>query len=262
MRNGDGDKIQSVGRALETLEIIAEEGEMGVTDLGRRLGVHKATASRLASTLAEHGLIERDPRTDRYRLGFTLIYLAGAAMSDLDLVTTGRPIVQELAAQTRETVNLGVAHADSVVCIDQATGTSAIVSVSWVGRRTPLHCTSNGKVLLAWMGEPEVKRLLAGPLEARTARTIIDPKALMADLAEVRARGYAQTIEELEEGLNAVAAPVRRADGEVVAALTVSGPAFRMRPIDLPRVARDTVEAATAISRRLGFSTRQAAGLR
>lgn len=257
MRNEGTGNIQSVSRALESLEIIAEEGEIGVTDLGKRLGVHKATASRLTATLASHGLIERDPHSDKYRLGLSLIYLAGAAMTGLDLVTTARPIVQGLADQTRETVNLGVAHADAVVCIDQATGTSSIVSVSWVGRQTPIHCTSNGKVLLAWMPPREIDRLLKKPLDQRTPASITDPAKLRTQLEEIRSRGYAQTIEELEEGLNAVAAPVRRADGEVAAALTVSGPAFRIRPIDLPRIARDTMEAAATISRRLGYSSRK-----
>jgi IclR family acetate operon transcriptional repressor len=153
MRNTEGANIQSVSRAVTSLELIAEAGELGVTELGRRLGVHKATASRLASTLAEHGLIERDPATDKYRLGFALIHLAGAAMAGLDLVSTGRPILEDLAERTQETVNLGVLSGDSIVCIDQVTGTRSIVSVSWVGRRTPLHCTSNGKILLAAMTE-------------------------------------------------------------------------------------------------------------
>lgn len=252
-----GGSLQSVNRALRALELIAEEGELGVTELGRRLDVHKATASRLVATLAERGLLERDPITEKYRLGFGLIRLAGAAMASLDLVRVGRPILEDLADKSRETVNLGVLSGDDVVYIDQVTGTRSIVAVSWVGRRTPLHCTSNGKILLANMSENERDRLLARPLDRATPRTLTDPGALRAQLAEIRMKGYAQTTEELEEGLNAVAAPVRRADGEVVAALSVSGPAFRMRPIDLPRVGRLTMESAVAISRRLGYVERR-----
>lgn len=254
MRNTEGANIQSVSRAVTSLELIAEAGELGVTELGRRLGVHKATASRLASTLAEHGLIERDPATDKYRLGFALIHLAGAAMAGLDLVSTGRPILEDLAERTQETVNLGVLSGDSIVCIDQVTGTRSIVSVSWVGRRTPLHCTSNGKILLAAMTEAEQDRLLTIPLQRRTPATMVDLDELRAQLRDVRTRGYAHTREELEEGLSAVAAPVRRADGHVIATLSVSGPSFRMRPVDLPRLGRMTIEAATAISRRLGYA--------
>ncbi len=254
---GDGGNLQSVRRALRALELIAEAGELGVSELGRRLDVHKATASRLIATLSERGIVERDPVTEKYRLGFGLIRLAGAAMAGLDLVRTARPVLEELAERTRETVNLGVLSGDGVVYIDQVTGTRSIVAVSWVGRRTPLHCTSNGKVLLAHLDDVERNQLLGGALERATPNTLTDPSKLRVQLEEIRIRGYAQTMEELEEGLNAVSAPVRRADGEVVAALSVSGPAFRMRPVDLPRMGHLTMEAATAISRRLGFVERR-----
>jgi DNA-binding IclR family transcriptional regulator len=251
--------LQSVRRALWALELIAEAGELGVTELGRLLGVHKATASRLAATLADRGLVERDPLSEKFRLGFGLIRLAGAAMAGLDLVRTAHPILEDLADLSRETVNLGVLSGDAVVYIDQVAGARSIVAVSWVGRRTPLHCTSNGKVLMAHMAEADRERVLAGPLERATEHTVVDPDALRSQLAEVVRRGYATTMEELEEGLNAVAAPIRRADGQVAAALSVSGPAFRMRPIDLPRIARITIDAATAISRRLGYVERRSA---
>ena len=256
MRDAGRSSLQSVTRAIRALELIAEAGELGVTELGRRLDVHKATASRLVATLAEHGLVERDPLSEKYRLGFGLIRLAGAAMAGLDLVQTAHPIVEELADRTRETVNLGVLSGGAVVYVDQVSGTRAIVSVSWVGRRTPLHCTSNGKVLLAYLSEAERERLLAGPLERATPSTIVDKEVLAAQLREIVVRGYAQTMEELEEGLNAVAAPIRQADGHVIAALSVSGPAFRMRPVDLPRIARLTMDAANGVSRRLGFVDR------
>src|SRR3972149_1167197 len=157
--NAEG--LRSVNRALRALELIAEAGELGVTELGRRLGGHKAPASRLAATLARHGLIERDPVNDRYRLGFGLIRLAGAAMAGPGLVSSARPVLEELAEQTRETVTLGVISGDDVVSIDQVTGTRSIVSVSWVGKRTPLHSTSTGKVLLAGLSDAEVDRRLA-----------------------------------------------------------------------------------------------------
>ncbi len=255
MRDEAGPNLQSVRRALRALELISE-GECGVTELGRKLGVHKATASRLVATLAERGFVERDPVTEKYRLGFGLISLAGAAMGGNDLVRTARPIVEDLAERTRETVNLGVLSGDAVVYIDQVTGTRSIVSVNWVGQRTPLHCTSNGKVLLASMSDAERARLLKDGLPRLTPKTITDPKTLRAQLPEILVRGYAQTMEELEEGLNAVAAPIRGMSGEVVAALSVSGPAFRMHAVDLPRFGRATAEAAASISRRLGYVDR------
>jgi DNA-binding IclR family transcriptional regulator len=256
----EGSNLRSVTRALRSLELIGEAGELGVSELGRRLGVHKATASRLAATLAEHGFVDRDPVTERYRLGFALVALAGSAMVNLDLVRTARPVLEELAERTRETVNLGAWSGDAVVYLDQVTGARSIVSVSWVGRRTSLHDTSNGKVLLAYGQDADVDRVLAGPLERRTPNTIVDADELREHLAVVRERGWAQTLEELEEGLNAVAAPVRDADGTVVAALSVSGPAFRMRSVDLPRVARLAVDAGSAVSQRLGYVQRRRTG--
>lgn len=250
--------LQSVRRALRALELISESGELGVTELGRKLGVHKATASRLIATLAERGFVERDPISEKFRLGFGLISLAGAAVGGNDLVRAARPILDDLAERTRETVNLGVLSGGSVVYVDQVTGTRSIVSVSWVGQRTPLHCTSNGKVLLAYATDAERDRLLRAPLPRLTPRTITDVKKLRAQLSEILVRGYSQTMEELEEGLNAVAAPVRGMGGDLIAALSVSGPAFRMRAVDLPRIGKLAADSALAVSKRLGFVDRGA----
>ncbi|MDH4113363.1 MAG: IclR family transcriptional regulator [Actinomycetota bacterium] len=253
-----GGNLQSVRRALRALELISEHGELGVTELGRKLEVHKATASRLIATLAERNFVERDPISEKYRLGFGLISLAGAAVGGNDLVRAARPILDDLAERTRETVNLGVLSGESVVYVDQVTGTRSIVSVSWVGQRTPLHCTSNGKVLLAYATDAERDRLLRVPLPRLTPRTITDVKKLRTQLSEIRVRGFSQTMEELEEGLNAVAAPVKGMGGDLVAALSVSGPAFRMRAVDLPRLGKLTADAALAVSRRLGYVDRGA----
>lgn len=258
MRDISGPAVQSVARAASILELLADgPKELGVSELGRRLGVHKATASRLVSTLADHGLVERNPVTDKYRLGFGLIRLAGAALAGLDLVQQARPVLQHLAEQTEETVNLAVLEGDRVVNIDQVTSSPSIVRVNWVAKATPLHCTSNGKVLLAFLADDDREKLLAEPLERMTPRTVVDPGGVRAQLLEVRARGYAFTIEELEVGLNAVAAPVRGANGDVVAAVSVAGPAYRLRPAEIPRVARMTVDAAGEISRRMGHIERR-----
>jgi IclR family acetate operon transcriptional repressor len=258
MRNTDTGTVQSVGRAMSILEMLADgAGELGVTQIGKRLGVAKATASRLVATLAERGLVEQNPSTEKYHLGFGLLRLAGAAAAGLDLVRQARPVLEELAERTQETVNLAVLDGDQVVNIDQIAGSQRIVSRSWVGRRTPLHCTSNGKVLLAHLRPEERERLLSGPLERLTPMTIVDTDLLRAQLLEVEGRGYAYTVEELEAGLNAVAAPVRAANGSVVAALSVAGPAFRITPLSIPTLAALTKDAADRISRRMGYAGRE-----
>ena len=188
--------------------------------------------------------------------GMALVYLASEVLADLDVVTVSRPVIQRLAETTRQTVNLGVLHDDAVVCVEQATGSASGTSVSWIGRRTPLNCTSNGKVLLAAMDEARLDRALAESLQKCTDRSIVDAGALREELDRCRKRGYASTVEELEAGLNAVAAPVRRGDGQVVAALSIAGPASQLRPIDLPRIGQEAISAAEAISRRLGYRER------
>ncbi len=253
MRNKRDGSVQSVSRAVDLLEALSDGEEHGVTELGKQLRVHKATASRLLATLAQRRLVYRNPATDKYRLGLGLIHLAGSAMAGIDLIGQARPILEDLAATTSETVNLAVLDGNQVMHIDQIAGTRTIVNVSWVGRRTPLHCTANGKVLLAFLEAPERDRMLAPPLEALTGNTITSRRKLERQLTEIRGRGYARAIEELEDGLNVVAAPVRGADGGVVAAVSVGGPAFRMRPRELGKLGRMAMDAGAAISRRMGF---------
>ncbi len=245
--------VQSVGRALTILEVLANGPELGVTELGRRLGVHKATASRLVATLAEHGLVEQNPVTDKYRLGFGVVRLAAVATAGLDVVRQSRPVLEQLAEVTRETVNLAVLDGDQVVNIDQIAAPHLVVNVNWVGKRTPLHCTSNGKVLLAHLPQRERARLLRGRLERLTPKTIVDKGVLVSQLLDAEVRGYASTVEELEVGLNAVAAPVRDSSGGVIAAVSVSGPAYRLGRARLPEAGRQARDAAAEISRRMGF---------
>jgi len=131
------------------------------------------------------------------------------------------------------------------------------VSVNWLGRRTPIHCTASGKVILAFAPAPLQQRLLARPLERRTPQTIVDRAELEAQLASALETGFARTYQELEVGLDAIAAPVHSADGGVVAAIDVSGPAHRLQDTDRPELVDQTREAAADLSRRLGYRKTQ-----
>ena len=249
MRN----KVQSLDRALEILRLLGSEPEMRVTDLARRLEVHKSTVFRLLSTLQEHGLVEQNPTTERYRLGYGLVRLAGAVVAELDLARVSRSVLEQLAFRTGETVNLAILQGDQVVNIDQIAAPNLVVNVNWVGKQTPLHATSNGKVLLAHLAEEERRRLLSRPLPRLTPRTITDPRILEKQLRRVLTDGYAFTLEELELGLNAVAAPVHVADGRVQAAVSVAGPSYRVTPQRLTELGEMTKDAGAAISRRMGY---------
>lgn len=244
--------VRSVDRALRVLQILAREGESGLTEMARELGVHKSTVSRLVEVLANHDLVEVPEGPGRYRLGIGCLRLAGATAARLDLSVEAQPVCAELAAELGETTNVAIASQGMAVNVCQAVGTTAVAMRNWIGQRTALHATSSGKVLLAHLPEAERQRVLSGRLEAFTTHTVSSPSELEEALREIRAQGYAYAVEEFEEGLNAVAAPVRDHTGGVVAAISAAGPAYRLPPERLPQVREAVLRAAGELSRRMG----------
>ena len=206
--------------------------ELGVTEMADWLGVHKSTASRLAAALERAGLLTRSGR--RFRLGLEVIRLGALATRGLDIVAAMQPAMEKLSRQTGETVNLAVPAGPDVLNIAEVPSTFIVnCSGGWIGRRTRPHAVANGKVLMAHGAIPVPRRL-----ERYTPQTVTTQRALQAELAAVRRDGYATAVAELEEGLVAVAAPVLDATGACVAALSVSGPEFRLRPESLDKLGR------------------------
>jgi DNA-binding IclR family transcriptional regulator len=254
--NGDSPGlVQSVDRALSILEVLARDGEAGVTDIAADLGVHKSTAFRLLATLEAHRLVEQDGERGRYRLGVGNLRLAGATTARLDLVQEARPVCRQLAADTGETVNITVRAETSALYLDQVAGSSALQSHNWVGQHIPLHATSNGKVLLSELDETQLKKAVR-ELPRYTDQTVTSMAKLLADLAHVREQGYAVAVDELETGLTAVAAPIRNAHGDVIASISVSGPSFRLTADRLDRAIPLLLAAALEVSHRLGWGQR------
>ncbi len=245
--------VQSVDRALTILEYLAQNGSSGVTEIAKNLQVHKSTAFRLVVALENRQLVEQEEERGKYRLGFGLIRLAGATSAQLDLTKEGRPVCVRLAGEFEETVNIALLDSNAAVNITQEHGNNVVASRNWVGKRTPLHATSSGKVLLAWADEGTIASVLDEPLEAFTEQTITTPAAIRAELERVRARGWASCSEELEVGLNSVAAPIFEADGAVVAAVSVSGPSYRVITDDFERIADRILAGAGEISSRIGY---------
>jgi IclR family transcriptional regulator, acetate operon repressor len=248
--------VRSVERAVALIELLAQHGVGGVTELSKAIGVHKSTASRLLMTLQKRGLVEQSPDTGKYRIGIGLVRLAATASADLDLKAHAAPLCSALAEEVGETVNVAVLDGDQALNIDEFTVSASVIGVSWLGRRSPLYCTATGKVLLAHMAEAVRARVLAGPRAALTPNSIVDLHALEAQLEDARVAGYASTEEELEPGMNAVAAPVRGAGSEVIAALSISGPSYRVSPGRLPELGRRVAGVADELSARLGFDRR------
>lgn len=245
--------VQSVDRALSVLELLAARGEMGVTEVAGELGVHKSTAFRLLAVLERHELVEQVGNRGAYRLGLGIVRLAGVTTARLDLAEESRRACEQLSARLGETANVAIRDEAGAINVSQVRGGSAIASHNWVGQRTPLHATSSGKVLLAYAPEQAQAAVFGRTLPRFTEATITDAGQLALALEEVRRRGWACTVEELEANLTAVAAPVRGQDGRVVAALSVSGPSYRLMPESIEDVAAAVTAAAAEMSRRLGY---------
>src|SRR6478735_4169095 len=247
--------VQSVDRALTILELLARDGEAGVTEIAQGLGVHKSTAFRLLVTLEAHRLVEQVNDRGRYRLGVGNLRLAGATTARLDLVTEARPVCRQLAVDTGETVNIAVRSETSALYLDQVAGSSALQPHNWVGQHIPLHATSNGKVLLSEMSQHEFDEALPH-LPRLTEHTITSPARMREELVGVRRLGYALAVDELEVGLTAAAAPIRNAHGDIVASMSISGPTFRLTRERLEETVPMVVAAATEVSHRLGWGQR------
>jgi DNA-binding IclR family transcriptional regulator len=245
--------LQSVDRAVSVMEFLSRRGWSGVTEVARELDIHKSTAYRLLTTLRDRGLVEQDAATEKYRLGFGIVLLARSVSADLDILRCARPVCERLSERTKETVTIAVLEGDDAVVIHQSISRASALSVDWTGRHTPLHATAAGKIFLVYMPEDQRQRILEGALERYTEYTIVDPASLNDHIKKLRGAGYGHTVEELEAGLNAVGAPIRGADGAVVGAVSVSGPAFRLPPDAFPEVGELSIRAATEISRCLGF---------
>ena len=253
-QSSGGGGVQSVDRAITVLEILARRGEAGVSEVAAELAVHKSTAFRLLETLEDRGMVEQATDRGKYRLGFGVVRLAGAVSARLDVVSQGRPACERLAVEVGETVNLAVLREHYAVNVDQVRGQATVTTHNWVGQLTPLHATSSGKVLLAALPAAERAAVVgASGLPAFTPATLSSAPALDEQLAVVRRRGYAVTVEEYEVGLNAVAAPITGADGQVLAAISASGPAYRFTEERLYEIAPAVIAAAAEISRRLGY---------
>lgn len=250
---GESTGVQSVERALAILDILARSGEAGVTAIAKELGVHKSTAFRLVTTLEQGGLVEQSEERGKYRLGMGILRLAGATTARLDLVQEARPISRRLAAATGETVNIAVLADRAALYLDQVAGSSSLQPHNWVGQHIPLHATSNGKVLLSGLDDDALSRTLGDDLPAYTEATVTDLQLLSKEVAEVRERGFSTAVDELEVGLTAVAAPIHNAHGDVIAAISVSGPTFRLDVTRLATVTTELRAAAHEISYRLGW---------
>ncbi len=246
--------VQSVDRALQVLEILAKLQTAGVTEIAAEIGVHKSTVSRLIAVLESRGFVEQLTDRGKYQLGFSIVRLAGSTTARMDLVKQSQDICDQVAEKTGETTNIAILDGDRIINVVESVGRGEIALRSWVGQSNPAHATSSGKILLAALPSSEVRARVGRKLESYTPATVTDFGRLCTELEAAREHGWAPTREELETGLNAVAAPIRDHNGSVIAALSISGPAYRLEQSRFEEVAQVVVGAATQISRRIGYT--------
>lgn len=247
--------IQSIQRAIMLMRQFSEETPtLGVTELSQRLDLHKSTVSRILSTLETEGLVYQHPETGKYSLGMGLVSLAGVALGQLSVRGTALPFLETLAQSTQETLCLITREGDNGVCIAHLDSPQPVRYVSWLGRRTPLHCTASGKVLLAFAPNAvQAQALAADSLKAYTPNTQSKPETLRQTLAQVQTQGYALEEAEFVLGIVALAVPIFNHAGQVVASLSVAGPEFRLPTEKLTTFTAELQATARQISHQLGY---------
>jgi len=240
---GRSKTIQSVDRAAALLKAIADaERPPTVVELAEACELNRSTAWRLLATLDAHGLVERDPVSQRYSLGYALLRIAAGA--DVDpLVRRARPVLERLARETGEATNLAVAKRFNLVYVDQV-DPPQIMAPNWFGRTVPLHATSTGKAYLAFLTPDERQAVLPEKLERFTATTVTDRRRLTAELDEARRNGYATCVGELEESLFGASAPVLSQQDRPVAVVSVWGTEHRLPRERLDAAGRLALAAA------------------
>jgi DNA-binding IclR family transcriptional regulator len=238
--------VQAVDRAAALLKAVAEAPRpASIPELAGSCGLNRSTAWRLLATLERQGLVERDPATQRYSVGYAIFQIAAGDDHD-SLVRRAHPVIERLARETRATVSLAVAKRFNLVYVDQVDEPRAL-SPNWLGRSLPLHATSGGKAFLAWLPKEERDAILTGRLTRFTSTTVTGRRRLEQELAADRRRGYSSCLGELEETLSGVSAAVLDKRGRPFAIVNAWGPSSRFTAERLPSVGNKTARAADEI---------------
>jgi IclR family transcriptional regulator, KDG regulon repressor len=240
----------TLAKGLEALEALADVDEIGLSELARRLGQSGPTLFRILATLAAHGYVEKSAAS-RYRLTAKAWELGARAMRRTGLRDLARPVMDRLAAATRETVHLSVRLGNDIVIIEKVESLEPVRVDTHVGLRAPIHCSATGKALVAWEPPAALEAMLPGRLVRFSDTTITDRQAFARELAGVRRAGWARNREEWRPGVCAAAVPVRDTAGAVVAALSVTVPTSRFSAKAVRRLVPALREAGDLISRRM-----------
>ncbi|MDI6762597.1 MAG: IclR family transcriptional regulator [Thermodesulfobacteriota bacterium] len=255
--------VQTIERVSLILDILGQNPQgISVRDLSTKVSLPKGTTHRLLSSLSYLGYVRQDPKTRNYLLGFKLVELGNILLGQLDLRKEAAPFLNDLAERTKETVHMVILDRNEVVYIDKVEvdhNPSGLRMASRIGLRNPAHSSAVGKVLISHLPDEELNQFFRGKgLTKRTENTITDATQLKEHLKIVRAQGYAIDDEENERGIRCVAAPIRNETGQVAAAISITGPAFRVTKKVIQEILKkEVMETALKISQRLGFRERR-----
>ena len=255
--------VQTIERTSLILDILGQSSQgISIRDLSEKIDLPKGTTHRLVSSLTYFGYARQDSKTRNYFLGFKLVELGNLLLSQLDLRKEAEPFLRDLAERTKETVHMVFLDRGEIVYIDKVEldhNPSGLRMASRVGLRNPAHSSAVGKVLLSHLPEEELNLLIKEKgLPKRTENTITDPIQLKEHLKAVRAQGCAVDDEENERGIRCIAAPICNEAGKAVAAISISGPAFRITKKVIQEILKkEVMETAYQISQRLGYRERR-----
>ena len=246
--------VQSLGRAFAILEEVARHREgIGLADLSKLVGLHNSTTFHLAKTMVSLGYIRQEKNTKRYRVGRPLFALAASALDEIEMVNVATPVLEDLSRETGESSHFAVRMGDAVVVIARTSGPGAFQLTDRVGVVRPAHCTALGKVILASLRPDQLERFLARvELKPSTEKSITDVPVLMREIAEIRRSGVAYDDGEFNLEVRCVAVPVKDFTGQIVGALGISGPIWRLSNQALQGRAKIVQTAASRLSTAFG----------
>ena len=247
----DDSTVKSLAKALSVLECFSvEQPELGISEISRMLGLQKSTVYNILSTFQKCGYLIKNQQTSKYALGLKLLHLSYIVSSHHGLRDVFLPYLTRIARETKEVCYFGILDEREVLYIETASPLQQ-QSRNILGERAPLYCTGLGKAMLAHLPESEIDVILSAPMRAFTGFTVTDPAALRQQLEEVRTNGYAIDNMEHEFGIRCVAVPVFGSNGQVMAAVSVSGPSPRFDPETVIRDAKLITEILSPLQHQL-----------
>jgi DNA-binding IclR family transcriptional regulator len=247
-------KVQALDRAFAVLDLLGEsDTPLGLAQVAAALQLHKSTAHRFLMVMERHHMVERTVG-GKFRLGLRLFDFGNRAIEQYDLRERAQPHLRRLVAETEETAHLCILEQARVIYIDKIEPARSVRMITRIGASNPVHCTSVGKAILAFLPEERAADVIRRTrFERFTTRTIATAEALRAEIEKTRRRGYAVDDEELEEGLRCIAVPVLDAQRLPVAAVSISGPSFRVTAQKLPSIANHLLQCVRGICTDMGF---------